>query len=75
MNINSRAFAQPKLTKRQRKAERGDNFMVKESKRLGKRIGDYIGATPKYVDKNAGNPALPQEFVKVRLGIPFVLAQ
>lgn len=72
MNINSKAFAKPKLTKRQRKAARGDNFMVQECKRLGKKVGDYIGAVPQFADLNANKAGSPPHWVKVRAGITFV---
>jgi len=72
MNLNSKAFAKPQLTKRQRKAARGDNFMVKQCKKFGKRVGDYIGANPEYA--NVAKIGEPARFVKVRDGIPFVRA-
>lgn len=74
MNVNSRAFSKAQLTKRQRKALHGDNFMVRECKRVGKKVGEYIGASPQFADLNANKAGSPPNWVKVRAGIPFVRA-
>ncbi len=74
MNKNSKAFAKPKLTKRQRKTLRGDNHMVNYCKSAGNKIEGYIGAVPEFFNKNMSNTGLIAEFVKTRKGIPFVLS-
>lgn len=76
MNKYSKAFAKPRLTKRKRKAARGDNFMVQGCKETGDKIGDYIGAVPVYSDVNVAPPTAPERLVKMktRAGIPFVRA-
>lgn len=70
MNINSKAFSAKRLTKRQRKAQHGDNYMVKQSKLVGNQIGDYIGRLPQFRDISGIGEI--SRFVKTRAGVPFV---
>ena len=74
--MRGQAFKAPKLTKRQRKALRGDNQMVKNCLKNGKEIvvagATYIGAVPEFFNKNMNNPSLPAEFIKTSKGVPFV---
>lgn len=62
MNINSKAFAKPKMTKRQRKLMNGPNDAVKISLSEGVLKGDYVGANPVFAMRN----------FKVEGGVPFV---
>lgn len=70
------AFKKPQLTKRQRKSLRGINEVMRNSAAKGQKIivagTTYIGANPVFMDRNANNPTLTADFVKVRSGIPFV---
>ncbi len=72
MNKQSKAFAKPQPTKRQRKALRGDNSAVVHSKANGDRFHvagrEYIGTPPVYQIDQYG------QAIKVARGIPFVRA-
>lgn len=65
MNINSKAFAKPKMTKRERKLAKGPNAMAKASIKAGQKFGGYVGSPPVYADGEF-------QFRKMRSGIPFV---
>ncbi len=74
MNNSSKAFAQPKLTKRQRKALRGTNSAVSHPLKNGSDIvvagTRYRGCPPAFqLGESSG------QYHKVGRGVPFVLAQ
>lgn len=72
MNKLSKAFAKPKQTKRQRKAE-GFFHRLAAAKALGaRRIGEYYGRNPEYTNISA---TVVARWVKSLKGIPFVRAE
>lgn len=73
MNINSKAFAKTKMTKRERKLAKGPNAAVKRSMKEGVPNGDYMGAAPVYREYNFGNAMVPDyRWLKTENGVPFV---
>ncbi|UGC98033.1 hypothetical protein [Oceanospirillum phage vB_OsaM_PD0307] len=71
------AFKAPRLTKRQRKAQRRTpTAAIENSLERGNLIKmsdrQYIGANPQFAPVNM--PGMPTEYRKVSAGVPFVLA-
>ena len=60
--------------KKQNKALRGDNAMVKRSKKLGSDQGEYVGKNPefKFFFHNPEKQYLGGQWLQISKGIPFV---